>query len=104
MRDHLLSVCTVAHGAAPEGALRPQWLWRSALTFCPNALVLGDDLSTEQQQGRRDLEAQEHDDGRRQRSIDHADLGQGPEIPDQDVARDLPEHGRGDSADQRVPQ
>jgi hypothetical protein len=63
MRDHLLSVCEAAHRAAPEVALRPEWLWRCTLSFCPDALVLRDDLSTEQQQGRGDLEAQKHDDG-----------------------------------------
>lgn len=88
--------------ATPGLGLRPQWLWRRALTFRPDALVLGNDLGPEQQQGRRDFQAQEHNDRRRQRSIDDIDLRQRAEVPDQDVAGDLPEYGRGDSSDQGV--
>ena len=48
----------------PDGTLglRPQWLWRRTLTFRPDALVLGNDLGAKQQQGRRDFQAQKHDD------------------------------------------
>src|SRR6266581_1519268 len=51
-------------------ALRPQASRRRILTFRADALVFRDDLGPEQQQGRPDLETQEHDDRGRQRSID----------------------------------
>ena len=86
-----------------KSKLRPQRARRRILTFRADALVLRDDLRAKQQQGRTDLETQEHDDRGRQRPIDDTDLGQRPEIPDQDVARYLPEHRRGDGADQGVP-
>ena len=65
-------------------------------------LVLRDDLRAEQQQRRGDLEAQQHDDRGRQRAVDDVDLRQRREVPDQHVARDLPEQRRGHAADQRV--
>ena len=47
--------------------------------------VLGDDLRAEQQECRRDLQAQQYGDGGGQRSVHRADLRQGGEVPDQQV-------------------
>ena len=57
---------------------------RGAVRGLADSLVLRDDLGTEEQQRRRDLQAQQHDDGRRQRPIHDGNLRQRPEIPDED--------------------
>ena len=46
---------------------------------------------------------EQHDDRRRERAVDDAHLRERREIPDEHVPRDLPQHGRGHRADQRVP-
>ena len=72
----------------------------SRLTL-PEALVLRDHLRAEQQEGRRDLQAQHHHDRRGQRAVDQVDLRRRLEVPDEDVAADLPQQRGGDAAGQR---
>ena len=75
----------------------------SRAAHLPHALVLGDGLGAQQQQGRRDLEAEHDHDGRGHGAVDHVHLRHGREIPDQHVARQFPQQGRGDAADQGMP-